>query len=313
MKDKRVIFYSWQSDLPSRTNRGFIGDCLEKAANEIATQDNLSVEPVVDRDVQGAGGAVNIADEILRKIESCSVFVGDVSIINSESACRKTPNPNVLIELGYAAKCVGYGNVILVFNRAYGRPEELPFDLRFKKAVPYTLSDSDAEKSPQRTALVKALRTELKILLAQPNSVPLQAPASPLKVELGFEREKTVATRHDYRLTVGVRNASSEKIDDYHIDIEIPAEVCVAPASRDSYVKSRSTRDTAFFRITPALFEGALYPEDKRVIGNISYFVDDNVYHSHRSVFGKPVRVTAYAAGYSPLLVEKPLGELQVF
>jgi len=30
-----VIFYSWQSDLPNATNRGFIQEALERAARNI--------------------------------------------------------------------------------------------------------------------------------------------------------------------------------------------------------------------------------------------------------------------------------------
>jgi hypothetical protein len=123
---KQVIFYSWQSDLPNSTNRGFILEALESAAAAIAADASVEIEPVVDRDTQGVPGSPDIASIFFSKITSADAFVADVSII-ARAEGRATPNPNVLIELGYALKAIGHGNLILVFNRAFGRIEELPF------------------------------------------------------------------------------------------------------------------------------------------------------------------------------------------
>ena len=54
------IFYSWQSDLPNKTNRGFIGDALKKVAKDIHQDNSLQVEPVIDRDIQGVVGSPEI-------------------------------------------------------------------------------------------------------------------------------------------------------------------------------------------------------------------------------------------------------------
>jgi hypothetical protein len=53
------------------------------------------------------------------------------------------PNPNVMGELGYVAKCVGWENVIPVFNLAYGQREQLPFDIRHRHIVSYQLAPND--------------------------------------------------------------------------------------------------------------------------------------------------------------------------
>ena len=50
---RKTIFYSWQSDLPNATNRGFIQKTLEKAAAAISSDESIDVEPVVDRDTAG--------------------------------------------------------------------------------------------------------------------------------------------------------------------------------------------------------------------------------------------------------------------
>jgi hypothetical protein len=55
-----LVFYSWQSDLPNATNRGFIGQALEAAAKALKNDDSLQVEPVIDRDTTGVPGSPNI-------------------------------------------------------------------------------------------------------------------------------------------------------------------------------------------------------------------------------------------------------------
>src|SRR5690348_7440379 len=132
-----VIFYSWQSDLPNVTNRTLIEQALKKAARTLRHDPTISVEPVIERDTAGVAGAPAIQTTIFNRIERAQVFVGDVSIINQGSALRLTPNPNVLVELGYALKALGEGRLILVLNEAFGVAETLPFDLRFRRLLRY--------------------------------------------------------------------------------------------------------------------------------------------------------------------------------
>jgi len=42
------VFYSWQTDLPNSTNRGFIQTALEKAAKSIRDDESIVIEPVID-------------------------------------------------------------------------------------------------------------------------------------------------------------------------------------------------------------------------------------------------------------------------
>lgn len=78
------IFYSWQSDLPNSTNRGFIQDALNKAVKSLRNDDFIEVEPVIDRDTQNVAGAPDIVKTIFDKIEQAQIFVCDVSIINAD-------------------------------------------------------------------------------------------------------------------------------------------------------------------------------------------------------------------------------------
>lgn len=149
---KQIVFYSWQSDLPNPCNRGFIQDALERAAATITADDSLEIEPVIDRDTQGVPGAPDIASTIFAKITSADVFVADVSI-TGRGEKRAMPNPNVLIELGYAIKALGHERVILVFNRAFGKIEELPFDLRARRVLSYDMPLEEKQRSTERQKL----------------------------------------------------------------------------------------------------------------------------------------------------------------
>ena len=46
---KFTIFYSWQSDLPNNTHRGFIESAIEKAIKNIGKDENFEIEPSLDR------------------------------------------------------------------------------------------------------------------------------------------------------------------------------------------------------------------------------------------------------------------------
>src|SRR5438874_12383969 len=102
------VFYSWQSDLPNRTNRGFIANALQEAARDVSKDDDVLIEVRVDSDTAGVSGAPDIAQTIFEKIEASDVFVADVSIINPTVDGKRTPNPNVLIELGFAIAKLGW-------------------------------------------------------------------------------------------------------------------------------------------------------------------------------------------------------------
>jgi hypothetical protein len=164
---RRIVFYSWQSDLPNSTNRGFIQRALESAATAIAGDDTVAVEPVIDRDTEGVAGSPDIASTIFAKIAAADVVVVDVSIINKAAGGRPSPNPNVLIELGYALRALGYERVILVFNRAYGAIEDLPFDLRTRRILIYEVAEDAVVKSGIRSDLSKRLDTAIRAALAQ--------------------------------------------------------------------------------------------------------------------------------------------------
>lgn len=96
------IFYSWQSDI--KQSRNFISNCLEQILGKVK---DLSIIEI-DRDTEGIAGSPYIGNTIYEKIDCSDIFVADVTIINGDYLWRRTPSPNVLIELGYAIKSLDW-------------------------------------------------------------------------------------------------------------------------------------------------------------------------------------------------------------
>src|SRR3546814_855586 len=134
------IFYSWQSDRDEKCNRYLIRDALEDAIKQLKSDTSLDQairdETELDHDTRGVPGSPPIVDTIFKKIEQSAVFIGDITYIAINEAGRHIPNPNVLIEYGYAVRVLSYEKIISVMNTAYGsaRPEDLPFDMRHLRA-----------------------------------------------------------------------------------------------------------------------------------------------------------------------------------
>lgn len=107
---KFKIFSSWQSDTDAKINNYFIRDSIKTSIKAIKTEVELDI--TLDRDTKNTTGSPQIIDTIFRKISSSDIFICDLTIINNNWQSRfykskKTPNPNVLIELGYAIKVLG--------------------------------------------------------------------------------------------------------------------------------------------------------------------------------------------------------------
>lgn len=156
------IFYSWQSDLDGKVNRSFIEQALEKAIKGLRQQ-ALGLDFTLDRDTLGNPGAPDILQTILAKIDGAVAVVADVSLVTAAAAGdkrRRSPNPNVLFELGYAVARLGWDAVLPVHNLATGSIKDLPFDIRSHNVITYEMPSSD--KEAQRKLLAGVLRSNLE-------------------------------------------------------------------------------------------------------------------------------------------------------
>jgi hypothetical protein len=154
---KITVFYSWQSDSPKKTNLNPIREALKSAAANIE-KTHTDIEIVPDEATRSTSGSPNIPLKILEKIQTCDVFLADITTITSVRAKRACPNPNVSYELGFAVAELGWDRVILLFNRAYGSfPEDLPFDLIQQRVGTYHLVEADPKTERNKLdELVKA-------------------------------------------------------------------------------------------------------------------------------------------------------------
>lgn len=164
------IFYSWQSDQPE--DRSFIRSAINAAIKEL--QQDFALEEAkrdiaLDQDTQGVPGSPSVADTILRKIRSADVFVADLTFIPNKSAKRETPNPNVMLEYGYALHALGDAKIIGVFNEARGSPSDLPFDLAHRRwPIRFNLAPGDANnKQKEKKSLIDALKNALRSIITQ--------------------------------------------------------------------------------------------------------------------------------------------------
>lgn len=171
-----TVFYAWQSDSPPRDNRSFIESALEAALRNLQKSGNIDSSPRLDKDTKGVPGIPDIANTILEKIRASDAFVADVSLVGTagEQASgdyRVIPNPNVLIELGYALAELGWERIVLVLNTATGAPDDLPFDLRNRRWPLVYEIKSDADESSRAEAkrkLTSQLHNAIELIAKLP-------------------------------------------------------------------------------------------------------------------------------------------------
>lgn len=303
----RQIFYCWQSDLPGATNRSLLQAALEIAINELRKED-LTLEAVLDRDTAGVAGAPEIASTIFSKIQNCEVFVADVSIINAAAeGARPTPNPNVLVELGYALGTIGSGRVILLMNKHFGLSEKLPFDLRMRRTVQYESDPADQDRATARKELAGRLKTELKLILER------ALPATPTKPEylmtyrFTWHPTRVESNVHEYLMTFYVKNEGSRRATDYRLEVGFPTTYLYDTDKGDGYRRFVFNQDQ--YRGSA---QQIIYPDEEREAFRISYYVDTRNF-SARKMNETMVRIALYSGDMPPRKEEIPISDLQNF
>ena len=189
------IFWSWQSDTPGKIGRFLIRDALQDAIDELKQPSGVE-EPTdaerrealhLDHDRKGTRGSPDLALTIFKKIDFSEVVVVDITPVGSTPsttgengetiAGKKLINSNAAIELGYALRARTDEFVLFVFNRHYGKHEDLPFDLRHKAgALVFDLApNADNKAIAQERKNLKALFVAaLKPYLPKPAPVALK-------------------------------------------------------------------------------------------------------------------------------------------
>ena len=136
--------------------------------DDLDIQDAVRGEVIVDQDTQGVTGSPPVAETIFKKIRECSAFIADLTPTCSGQIKRTAPNPNVLIEYGYALHALGDQRIIGVFNESFGKPDELPFDLLYRRwPIRYQAHEEDTEEArrEERQRLARKLASAIRSII----------------------------------------------------------------------------------------------------------------------------------------------------
>jgi hypothetical protein len=113
-KDQILLFWAWQADY--KTSRNQIASVLKTVCEQINKSDEIFLPLIISTAVDLGDGAVRIDAELLRKIMICDLFVGDITPILIQDD-NLYPNPNVLIESGYALASKAPHQIMLIENK----------------------------------------------------------------------------------------------------------------------------------------------------------------------------------------------------
>ncbi len=160
------IFYSWQSDLDDHFQMDqirFVENALKQAKLKLSDVHTY----LIDKAARDVSGAINIVEDIDSKINLCDIFIADISIINKGSKFRKIPNPNVMFEIGLAKTSVDWSNIIFVLNDYFGKYDDLPFDIKTRRAITFTMVKGEKSNKDEFKKLVDKLSTAINSCLAK--------------------------------------------------------------------------------------------------------------------------------------------------
>lgn len=186
---KLKIFYSWQSDLPGNKTRNFIRECIDEAID--FAQKSEAVEAERDEATTGTTGSPNIVTTLFSKIDNCDLFIADLSLCFTEDWQneKKSPNPNVLFELGYAVKTLGWERVICLCNTDYG--DKYPFDIAHNRITDFSLEGKS--KKEVKSDIAKIIFTNIRDIRKQPPRAK-EGLATHIIGAYDFESQKVINT-----------------------------------------------------------------------------------------------------------------------
>jgi hypothetical protein len=178
------IFFAFQMDTDDKFNKGFIQSAIEIAIEKFKKE---GVTIKLDFGFRGTPGTPLLIEEMLKKSYESDMVIVDLTFTSSKNWFnakkwsafgrefrildipneKKSSNPNVLLETGYAWAQKGYHRTLAVMNEAFGKPDELSVDLKgFRYGITFNLdkvnySDRKTEREKLASALYKAIRDSI--------------------------------------------------------------------------------------------------------------------------------------------------------
>ncbi len=164
-----TLFYSWQMDVDVRCNKNLIREALLAVVKDPA---NVQDSPRFESGMETTAGTPEVATVMFEKIRGCAIFVADTTLVgritttvDGEEHVKKTLNPNVAVEMGFAAAHTGWDRIICIMNEAadFGTRNEQAFDVRNRRyPIDYSLTPIQAKDETLRKAALKGLVKDLR-------------------------------------------------------------------------------------------------------------------------------------------------------
>lgn len=170
------VFFAFQMDIDDKFGKGFIQTAIEVAIQKFKSE---GIDVSLDFGFRGTSGTPLLIEEMLKKSSESDMVIVDLTFTSSKiwsdskkisafgkeirilnnTQDKKSPNPNVLLETGYAWAKKGTYRTLVVMNSAFGSPDLLPVDLKgFRWGITYNLNESNYEV---RKTIRKELATDL--------------------------------------------------------------------------------------------------------------------------------------------------------
>ena len=185
-KKQLFVFYSWQSDL-GHPHTSFLREAIKQACLQIEENNEFSI--IVDDATRDMSGSGDIVKNIFDKVKNADIFIGDITIINNSDNVgnRPVPNPNVMIELGYALAHLGEDRIIMPFNTFYGKMADRPFDIITNRCLDYKYDFNPERDKNYRTSgksdLTKNLFQAIKLIFIKNPQKPRDSEFNPDKIK----------------------------------------------------------------------------------------------------------------------------------
>ena len=240
------IFYSWQSDLPSKKTRSFIRTCIDEAID--LALDSETIEAIRDEATLGVTGSPDIVTTLFSKIDECDLFIADVSLCFTEDRekVKKSPNPNVLLELGYAVKTLTWARVLCIANTDFG--DVFPFDFDHNRRIAYSLEGNNRDNEKNRVS-----RIIFKNIRDLRNAPPRARMGMAAHIIGAYDYEKKKVTRILAPLKIGEQEGyvlhNQELVTNSKKLVEEIKEIKIIDRPEEEIVQSKETQDEKTYKI----------------------------------------------------------------
>ncbi len=130
------------------------------------------------------------------------------------------------------------------------------------------------------------------------------------ELSVGYEEVRITSDRHDYRLTVTLKNTGAIQLTKYWVNVTFPAAYLTTSTIFATEVAERRTPTHRFFRATQESHRREIFPGDSLLVFSLDYFVDHNLFMSG---LNETVEVEANVPGVPARKIVRVIKELQKF